>query len=150
MSIFGGEGIEDAMAEDVIAADGTLSENVRFLLVDLTVKNIDAYRDIDGWVNGPAEHEYILRADGIYLEDTKVYDGNVGVSFGMTDTGCSQCSWFSDRNGCSESWSAIEILPGESVTYQLGFLVGNAEDNFDGLYLATYGPESVAVKLELE
>lgn len=150
VSIFGGEGIEDALAEDVIAADGTLSENVRFLLVDLTVKNIDAYRDIDGWVNGPAEHEYILRADGVYLEDTKVYDGNVGVSFGMTDTGCSQCSWFSDRNGRSESWSAIEILPGESVTYQLGFLVGNAEDNFGGLYLATYGPESVAVKLELE
>jgi len=39
---------KDAMAEDVIAADGTLSENVRFLLVDLTVKNIDAYHDIDG------------------------------------------------------------------------------------------------------
>ena len=150
VSIFGGEGIEDALAEDVIAADGTLSENVRFLLVDLTVKNIDAYRDIDGWVNGPAEHEYILRADGIYLEDTKVYDGNVGVSFGMTDTGCSQCAWFSDRNGRSESWAAIEILPGESVTYQLGFLVGNAEDNFDGLYLATYGPEPAIVKLDLE
>ena len=150
VSIFGGEGIEDAMAEDVIAADGTLSENVRFLLVDLTVKNIDAYRDINGWVNGPAEHEYILRADGIYLEDTKVYDGNEGVSFGMTDTGCSQCSWFSDRNGRSESWAAIEILPGESVTYQLGFLVGNAEDNFSGLYLATYGPEPAIVKLDLE
>ena len=150
VSIFGGEGIEDAMAEDVIAADGTLSETVRFLLVDLTVKNIDAYRDIDGWVNGPAEHEYILRADGIYLEDTKVYDGNEGVSFGMTDTGCSQCSWFSERNGRSESWAAIEILPGESVTYQLGFLVGNAEDNYDGLYLATYGVDPAVVKLDLE
>lgn len=151
VSIYGGEIVEDyAMAEDVIAADGTLSENIRFLLVDLTVKNIDAHTSVDRWVNGPAEHEYIFRADGIYLEDTKVYDGNEGVSFGMTDTGCSQCSWFSDRNGRSESWAAIEILPGESVTYQLGFLVGNAEDNFDGLYLATYGIDPAVVKLDVE
>ena len=34
------------------------------------------------------------------------------------------------------------------MTYQLGFLVGNAEDNFDGLYLATYLIDPEVVKLK--
>ncbi len=149
--IYGEDGERWLETEEIASEDGKLAENIRFILVDVTAKNIDAASRLEGWAEGPLEHEYIFRAAyELHLEDVKVYDKKEGVTFDSTDEGCIQTDWYSGQYERADAWDAIEILPGESVTYQLGFLVGNAEDNFDGLYLATYGPDPAVVKLELE
>lgn len=121
---------------------GELADHFRFVLVTVTIENTDAvsYAKSTAAVD-TVESQYLWNITALRLLDAKITINENGENPSWTIV------WFSAQGQRTEGFWWYEVQPGQRNTYQIGFIVGNAEDNFDGLYLEPLGPESKLVKL---
>lgn len=112
---------------------GILRENVRLYVCRIKVTNTDAVYD----VKGEYDNKYTFRADNIhlcYLPDKKSGKTKEDLEYKPVD-------YYSLKKDGDQEWSTYELKPGESITYEVGFLVGDMieEQKIDmeagGLYL---------------
>ncbi|MCD8300802.1 MAG: hypothetical protein LUC41_06490 [Clostridiales bacterium] len=107
---------------------GQLSDHLLAVLVQVTVTNVDAVSyEGDGTV---------FSIDEFQLCDTNV---DRGSKYGAYDSW--SCTWYSgtgdyDASAYGTSGSNYFVLSqGERLTFQMAFIVGNADDDFSGICL---------------
>lgn len=114
---------------DCIDAAGALVEGGNLVIMDVTVTSQDAVNFITDPETGVqsrryADNPFLFRADEIcYLVDIAE----------MTDQDYTyyDAVFFSEMGRFSEHPMAYEVLPGESISFRIGFLVGNRKDGSD-------------------
>lgn len=123
---------------DFILQDGSFYEGVHLLVLDITVTSEDAAaytrRDLDedGYPLGPYDDPSLFRADGIlYLQDTHI-DSIVrtdpdGTEY-STGPACWVIDYYSRMNERAENYMVFRLMPGESISFQIGFLVVDIND----------------------
>lgn len=140
---------------DFIGTDGSYVEGGYLILVDMTVTSRDAVsyttEDLDENGNplGLYEDPYIFRADSFFtLADlSEVKDGPY---YWYSDV-----EYFSARGQRTEHSMAYRLEPGESISFTLGFLLGNKLDasprDLTQLYLCDSmgNPDSTFIDLGL-
>lgn len=132
--------------DELIGPDGSLPEHVRFLLLDVTLTNEDASFGPVFSPNG----EYIsadVLGDVINAKLYTRYPGSYG-SLGYIRYYSDMYKYRDALTGEYEgaAWSAVHAAPGESVTFQIGYFVGDENDDFSDLYFCSTG-QSVSKKL---
>lgn len=111
---------------EFIKADNDFEEYVRLVLLDITVTSADAKNwtiydlDENGNPKGHYADPYVFRIDGAYWLSNTAAPGQ--RTFWTPD-------FFSALNDAKEHPFAYRLLPGESKSFSVGFLVGN---NLDG------------------
>ena len=114
---------------DCIAEDGTLVDGGNLVIVDVTVTCQDAVNFITDPETGIqsrryADNPFLFRADEIgYLVDI-TEDPTEGYTY-------YDAVFFSEMGRFSEHPMAYEVLPGESISFRIGYLVGNRPDGSD-------------------
>lgn len=110
---------------EYIQADGQFLDGTCMIALDMRVTSQDAtnqWRKADGELESRYGNPYLFKVDSIlYLLDTgdTARDGTyLGVPPGF----------FSEYGGRSEHPYAYEVKPGETVTFRIGFLMGNRSD----------------------
>ena len=114
---------------DCIDDTGALVEGGNLVIMDVTVTSQDAVNFITDPETGVqsrryADNPFLFRADEIcYLVDIAQ----------MTDQDYTyyDAVFFSEMGRFSEHPMAYEVLPGESISFRIGFLVGNRKDGTD-------------------
>ena len=107
-------------------ATDTLVSGACMVLLDVQVDSQDAVNFRTNKATGVQSRRYednpfLFRADEIaYLIDTSE-DATHGYTY-------YDAVFFTEMNGFSEHPMAYEVLPGESVTFRIGFLLGNLPD----------------------
>ncbi len=114
---------------DCADEEGYLVEGGNLVVMDITVTSQDAVNFITDPETGEqnrryADNPFLFRADEIaYLVDiTEQTDGDYTYYDAV---------FFSHMGWYEEHPMAYEVLPGESVTFRIGFLVGNRKDGSD-------------------
>lgn len=117
---------------DFIQEDGTFQPGVRMIMVDLCMSNPNGATS--RWKNTKGEYEdhysdpYYFNISSVcsllYLDRVETFD-NVMQCPAMP------CSYFSLRDSVSENPTCFELKPGEEVSAQVGFLIGNNQDGSD-------------------
>ena len=107
----------------------TLVDGSCMVLLDIQVDSEDAVNFITNKATGVQSRRYednpfLFRADEIaYLIDTSE-DAAGGYTY-------YDAVYFTEMNGFSEHPMAYELLPGESITFRIGYLLGNLPDGTD-------------------
>lgn len=117
---------------DCIDDTGALVEGGNLVIMDVTVTSQDAVNFITDPETGVqsrryADNPFLFRADEIcYLVDIAQ----------MTDQDYTyyDAVFFSEMGRFSEHPMAYEVLPGESISFRIGFLVGNRKDGTDMVF----------------
>lgn len=114
---------------DFIQADGSFMDGIYLVLVDMTVESQDATNktsadaDENGNFRGKFDTPYIFRADSFfYLIDSSKDARKTSESMAATAYQISFFSLFKQRD---EHRFAFELLPGESKSFTIGYLVGD-------------------------
>lgn len=98
---------------DFITSDNKLIDGCSMYIVKVKVTNTDAeYKNTSEY---GYDSPYVFRADNIclnYISD----DQKVTVPFSI--------SYFSLRNEDESKWCTFEVKPGESIEYEIGFILG--------------------------
>lgn len=121
-----------------ILDDGSFVEGAKLVMVDVTVTNIDAkmrtQKDADenGKGGGDYTDPYVFRVDSLLgFADTKETTDAISAFGGVSSTGnypqLNAC-YFSLLNECEEHSFAFRLVPGETMTYTVGIVVGNNQD----------------------
>ncbi len=107
---------------DFILENGEFIPNAYLLLMDVTVTSIGAAaytihdRDSEGYPKGQYTEECLFRADPIInLTNKTQYIKGESQFFGI--------DYFSDMNKEKENRMLFRLLPGETISFTLGFLV---------------------------
>ena len=114
---------------DFIGNDGSFSDGIRILLIDITVTSNNAVNwtindlDDDGNPLGLYDDPYVFRLDGSYILETESNDKEYPFSWNW--------SYFSGMDSDSHHPYAYKLLPGEVKEYTIGFLIGT---DYDGNY----------------
>lgn len=150
-----GEGEWYVYPDYVNMETGQLAPHLRFVLVDLTVTNIDALSlpipESDDGVRDATW--YAFGVNRITVCDLNVEKENNFRNFDVVwYTGTED---YDPAEGGTNGSNYFILWPGESLTYQLGIIVGSAEDDFsrmcltdkDGVYSVD---EAVYVPLDLD
>lgn len=128
-----------AYPDYVIMETGQLVPHLRFVLVDLTVTNIDALsKPIPENDNGVRDATwYTFGVNRITACDLNVekkdHFGNFDVVW-YAGTGN-----YDPAEGGTNGSNYFILRPGESLSYQLGIIVGSAEDDFSRMCLTDKG-----------
>ena len=123
VSILGSDGkIARSRYPDFIQDDGFFADEVALVLLDITVQSHDATNRMihpeSGEIYWLYENQYIFRADGILcLIDKTEGDGTFYRYYDPV--------FYSGWNQYSEHPSAYELLPGKSLSFTIGFLIGS-------------------------
>ena len=105
---------------EFICDGGALPGGVRLLLLDVEVTSDEARNwTVDTWPRGLYEDPFVFRIDGLYVLREKV--GKEGL-FGY------HMDYFSGAGEIEEHAFAFRILPGETRTFSVGFLIGGDSD----------------------
>lgn len=108
---------------------GNFVDGIKMVLLDVTVENLDAtnrYQEEDGsWISRLG-NPYVFNVQFI----GKLLDLNQNNESSQT-YGYYEPNYYSEYNSCPEMSSGFEVAPGETVSFQLGFLIGNNEDGSD-------------------
>ncbi len=105
---------------------GNFVDGIKMILLDVTVENLDAtnrYQEADGSWSSRLENPYVFNVQFI----GKLLDLNQKDKSSQT-YGYYLPNYYSAHGSCSEMSSGFEVLPGQAVSFQLGFLIGNNED----------------------
>jgi hypothetical protein len=118
---------------------GQLADHLRFVLVELTVTNIDAYGMTAPVDEGgtPDASWYAFGVNMITLCDLNTQGDYNFLNY--------NCVWYGDtgdyapQEGGTNGSDYFLLWPGESLTYRMGFVVGSSEDDFSGICLTDGG-----------
>lgn len=94
---------------------GKLIDDCRMYVCKIKVTNVDAKYKVKDMYENP----YIFRADNLFLN---YIDGKKEILYKNAD-------YYSLRKEGDDTWSTYELPPGESITYELGFLLGDMIDD---------------------
>lgn len=97
---------------------GELLDGCRLLVVELKVTNIDAEYDVKNEYESP----YTFRADNVFL---CYVDENMQVQ------SYQNVEYYSDLKTNGPGWSTYNLEPGKSISYKVGFLIGNYVENME-------------------
>ena len=128
VGIYDGAGNDPAVYyyPDCFDETDTLVDGAYMVLLDVQVDSQDAVNFVTNKYTGVqsrryADNPFLFRADEIaYLIDTSE-DATDGYIY-------YDAVYFTLLNGFSEHPMAYELLPGESITFRIGFLLGNRPD----------------------
>lgn len=104
----------------------TFVDGIRMILLDVTVENLDAtnrYQEADGsWVSR-LENMYVFNVQfvGKLLDLNQKEETSDLYRY-------YEANYYSGMGTCPEMPAGFEVRPGETVSFQLGFLIGNRED----------------------
>jgi hypothetical protein len=124
---------------------GQLAEHLRFVLVEVTVTNIDAC-DVNAPVDeggAPDDSWYTFGVNHLSISDLNVQGKNGFWDFDSV--------WYADtgdydpQEGGTNGSNYFILWPGESLIYRMGFVIGSSEDDFSRMCL-TDGGGSYSVK----
>lgn len=111
-----------------IGTDGEFINGIYMVLLDVTVNNPDGatnrYQDANGkWINH-YDNPYIFSAVGI----GKLLD--LGEILDVETQRCMsyRVAYFSNKNSCAEREDGFELRSGESISFQIGYLIGSRGD----------------------
>lgn len=146
---------------------GVLRTGCYLLVIDVSVTNNDAItytkddRDEDGIPQGLYSDPYLFHADSLfYLHDTHIGDNGVithtdpdGTKY--TSFSCYTADYFSLTDCRTENRTVFRVVPGETVSFSIGFLVfdENAGGEYDlsTLYLTkTMGSQDFFAHLNVD
>jgi len=135
-----------------VGENGDFVDGVHLILIDVKVQSIDAHMrtiydaDENGLNAGKYEDPYVLRSDhlvsladlsGKISNTDAAYVFSSGVGHGSFKTWYE--AYFSKSGDRSEHPAAYYLMPGETVEYTIGYLIGNNSDgtarDLDNLYL---------------
>lgn len=105
---------------------GNFVDGVSMVLLDVTVENLDAtnrYQAEDGSWTSRLGNPYVFNVQfiGKLLDLNQKNESSQTYNYYLPN-------YYSEYNSCPEMSSGFEVAPGERVSFQLGFLVGNNED----------------------
>lgn len=135
-----------------IRENGDFVDGVHLILIDVKVQSIDAHMrtiydaDENGLNAGKYEDPYVLRSDHLVsLADLsgKISNTDAASVFASAMGQGSFKTWyqayFSKSGDRPEHPAAYYLMPGETIEYTIGYLIGNNSDgtarNLDNLYL---------------
>lgn len=147
---------------DFVNEDGSFLQGTYLVMLDVTVTSDGAANytkgDLDeyGKPMGLYDDPYLFRADGIfYLQDGRaqtVYQDGVAYQYVPSW----YIDYFSERNKRTENHMVFRLMPGESISYKIGFLVTDVKEHglmdLDTLYITVApgaGPDALIAKLKL-
>lgn len=107
---------------------GELMENAVFLLVEITATNIDAKSKTGVMLY---ENGYLFRADIFFLVDLNYKNDGHYFAEGIF--------YFSEQGKYAEHRYVYELLPGEQITFQIGYVIGNSANDYTNLLLSNTG-----------
>ena len=110
---------------------GQLADGLAFVLVDITAENTDAVSNITGDGSGLFDSEYMFLPSAFYLCDLAQKDTKDGKEQSTYMTMSEK--WYSAQ----QEGYMYELPPGESKTFQIGFVVGRADGDYSSLCLTT-------------
>ncbi len=122
---------------------GQLADHLRVVLADITVENVDAKAHTAANDPNNDVYNYIFNVASLQLCDTSQIEDN-----GAGYLSCISIypTWYANTGeyDASLSYNGAEnhfiLRPGETLTYQAAFIVGNEKDDFTHLYLSnSYG-----------
>ena len=117
---------------------GELAESLVFVLVDITATSIDAVSasHASGSMPNGYDSQYIFKASNLRLVD--LYQENIYES-DLLNTYYVQgrLVWFSQQEQRPEDRYAYELLPGEEINYQIGYIIGLSDNHTENLHLST-------------
>lgn len=121
-----GEGVEYRYP-DFIQEDGSFIDGAYLILVDMTVESQDAANltaaEVDeNGVKGKYDSPYIFRADYFFCLTDLSEEGQTG---GLDSPIIQHPKFFSLCGQREEHSFAFELLPGETIAFTIGFLVGD-------------------------
>lgn len=106
--------------------NGNFVDGIRLILLDVTVENLDAtnrYQEADGSWASRLGNIYVFNVQFIgKLLDLNQKDETSPIYRYY------EANYYSGLNTCPEMSSGFQVRPGENVSFQLGFLIGNNED----------------------
>lgn len=110
---------------ECVDGNGNFLDGIQMVVVDVTVNNVDAtnrYQDSSGnWVSKTDNpYEFSVRSLGQLLDLDQVIDAGAELYGGWT------VAYYSGKS--ADHPDEFEARPGESVSFQIGFLLGNHED----------------------
>lgn len=118
---------------------GELVDHCSLFVCKIKVTNIDATCDVEDYYDSP----YIFSAGNIWLNYLNEKGQWVQVY---------PIDYYSLRKDGDHTWSTYEVKPGESIEYEVGFVVGNAiysdsgkltvDDDTDHFYLSNRSGDS--------
>ncbi len=132
---------------------GELASGLNFVLVNISVRNVDAIskKTASGRFPDGFESQYIFMANKFYLVDLyqkDIYESDPLNTYFVKG----EHVWFSLHDQRQESRNAYELLPGESIDYQIGYIINLADGHNDSLYLSTAytidAPDATWIKLD--
>lgn len=105
---------------------GKFVDGVSMILLDVIVENLDAtnrYQAEDGSWTSRLGNPYVFNVQfiGKLLDLNQKNESSQTYNYYLPN-------YYSEYNSCPEMSSGFEVAPGERVSFQLGFLVGNNED----------------------
>ena len=106
--------------------NGNFADGIRMILLDVTVENLDAsnrYQEADG--------SWVSRLGNLYVFNVQ-FIGKL-LDLNQKDETSQiyryyEANYYSGLNTCPEMSGGFEVRPGENISFQLGFLIGNNED----------------------
>lgn len=108
---------------------GELKDGVAFVLVDITATNVDATSKTVGDGSGDFSSDYMFLPSTFHLSNLAQKDMSGGKEQSTYLTVSSK--WYSKQ----ADGYMYELRPGESLTFQIGFLVRCGNENYGSLYL---------------
>lgn len=95
-----------------------LIDNCKMYVCKIKVTNVDAKY----YAKDMYENPYIFRADNLFLN--YINEESEKIQYKTVD-------YYSLRRDGDHTWSTYELHPGESITYELAFVVGDIIDGVD-------------------
>lgn len=108
---------------------GNFVDGIKMILLDVTVENLDATNKNqaeDGSWSSRLGNPYVFNVQfiGKLLDLNRKNESSQTYNYFLPN-------YYSEYKSCPEMSSGFEVAPGETVSFQLGFLVGNNEDGSD-------------------
>lgn len=108
---------------------GELANGLVFVLVDITAANTDAASRVRNDGGGSFDSDYMFLPSALYLCDLE--QENTRSESNITTYLTRSALWYSEQN----QGYMYELRPGESKTYQIGFVARCAGGDYSSLYL---------------
>lgn len=132
-----GKFVAFAWPEYVNEETGQLAENLLFVLVDITVTNEDAFAKTVPNDNVMDDSWYAFRVDYISLCDTSEQENERFRQY--------KTVWYAGAAGTAaeslgvNGQNTFTLHPGESVSYQMGFIIGSNDGDYSQFYITNGG-----------
>ncbi len=112
--------------------DGGFQPGVRMIMVDLIMSNPNGatsrWKNENGEYEGHYSNPYYFDISSVcsllYLDRAETFDNIIQCP-------AMPCSYFSLRGSVSDSQTCFELKPGDEISVQVGFLIGNNQDGSD-------------------